>query len=174
VGRSLDAPESEVRAPVHYHGAAAASGRRFAVIVSRFNELVTERLLAGARSCLEQHGAGTDQVDVVSVPGAFELPVTAKLVAATGRYDAIVALGCVIRGGTPHFEYVAGPVAEGLTRVAVEAAIPIAFGVLTTNDAQEALDRAGGREGNKGWDAALAALEMADLAVRLETPRASS
>jgi 6,7-dimethyl-8-ribityllumazine synthase len=174
VGRPLTAPEGSATVRTEVRGTAAAGDRRFAVVVSRFNELVTERLLAGARSCLEQHGAAPDQIDVISVPGALELPVAAKMAAATGRYDAIIALGCVIRGGTPHFDYVAGPVADGLTRVALAAAMPVAFGVLTTNDAQEALDRAGGREGNKGWDAALAALEMADLAIRLETHHAGS
>jgi 6,7-dimethyl-8-ribityllumazine synthase len=107
-------------------------------------------------------------VDVVSVPGAWELPIAAKLAADTGRYAAIIALGCVIRGDTPHFDYVAGPAADGLARVSLSSGIPIAFGVLTTENAAQALARAGGREGNKGWDAALTALEMADLAARME------
>ena len=149
-------------------GQPAAGGRRFAIVASRFNELVTERLLAGARACLQNHGVASGDVDVISVPGAWELPIAAKLAADTRQYGAIIALGCVIRGDTPHFDYVAGPAAEGLARVSLAAGIPVAFGVLTTEDTAQALARAGGREGNKGWDAALTALEMADLAARLE------
>ena len=130
--------------------------------MSRFNALITDRLLAGARACLTEHGVAPDAIDVVSVPGAWELPVAAQ--AATKRgYAAVIALGCVIRGDTPHFEYVAGAAAHGLERVSLEAGLPVAFGVLTTEDTHQALARAGGREGNKGWDAALVALEMADL-----------
>jgi 6,7-dimethyl-8-ribityllumazine synthase len=153
---------------VDLRGQPAAGGRRFAIVASRFNELVTERLLAGARACLQNHGVASGDVDVISVPGAWELPIAAKLAADTRQYDAIIALGCVIRGDTPHFDYVAGPAAEGLARVSLAAGIPVAFGVLTTDDTAQALARAGGREGNKGWDAALTALEMADLAARLE------
>jgi 6,7-dimethyl-8-ribityllumazine synthase len=153
---------------VDLRGEAVAEGRRFAIVVSRFNEMVTDRLLVGARTCLHQHGAADLDVDVVSVPGAWELPIAAKLAADTGRYAAIIALGCVIRGDTPHFDYVAGPAADGLARVSLSSGIPIAFGVLTTENAAQALARAGGREGNKGWDAALTALEMADLAARME------
>jgi 6,7-dimethyl-8-ribityllumazine synthase len=156
-----------------YRGAPVAAGRRFAIVASRFNESITDRLLAGARACLEQHGATPQHVDVISVPGAWELPLAAQLAAATGRYDAIIAIGCVIRGDTPHFDFVAGPAAHGLARVSLGAAIPIAFGLLTTNDAEQALARAGGREGNKGWDAAEAVIEMVDLAIRLDEGHAS-
>ena len=143
-------------------GRVQGSDRRFAIIVSRFNSQITDRLLAGARACLLEHGVRDDDIDVVSVPGAWELPVAAQ--AATKRgYAAVIALGCVIRGDTPHFEYVAGAAAQGLERVSLEAGLPVAFGVLTTEDAAQALARAGGREGNKGRDSALAALEMADL-----------
>lgn len=145
-----------------YRGELAASGRRFAIIVSRFNEAVTARLLTGARACFEEHGARPDEVDVFSVPGAWELPVTARHAANAG-YAAVVAIGCVIRGDTPHFEYVAGGAAQGLAQVSAETGVPIVFGVLTTEDLQQALDRAGGKSGNKGWEAALTALEMADL-----------
>jgi 6,7-dimethyl-8-ribityllumazine synthase len=141
---------------------------RFAVVRSRFNELVTERLLAGALACLREHGVSEGDVDVISVPGAWELPYAASLAAKQGRYSAIVAIGCVIRGDTPHFDYVAGPTADGLARVALDADIPIALGLLTTNTADQALERAGGREGNKGWDAALSALEMAGLRATLD------
>jgi len=143
-------------------GQTDGSGHRFAIVVSRFNDQVTDRLLAGALACLRQHGVSEDSVDVVSVPGAWELPIAAQAAAKRG-YSAIIALGCVIRGDTPHFDYVAGAAARGLERVSLEASVPIAFGVLTTEDAQQALARAGGRAGNKGWDAALTALEMANL-----------
>lgn len=149
-----------------YRGELAARGRRFAIIVSRFNEGVTERLLTGARACFEQYGARPDDVDIFSVPGAWELPVTARHAAASG-YAAVIAIGCVIRGDTPHFEYVAGGTAQGLAQVSVESGIPIVFGVLTTEDLQQAFDRAGGKSGNKGWEAALTALEMADLIGRM-------
>jgi 6,7-dimethyl-8-ribityllumazine synthase len=150
-------------------GRTDGSGRRFAIIVSRFNEQITDRLLSGARACLLQHGVKDDAIDVISVPGAWELPIAAQAAARKG-YCAIIALGCVIRGDTPHFEYVAGAAAQGLERVSLEASLPIAFGVLTTEDAQQALARAGGRDGNKGWDAALSALEMADLIIECLKP----
>jgi 6,7-dimethyl-8-ribityllumazine synthase len=143
-------------------GQVVGAGRRFAIVVSRFNEQVTDRLLIGARTCLLQHGVSEASIDVVSVPGAWELPLAAQAAAERG-YAGIIALGCVIRGETPHFEYIASAAAQGLERVSREAGVPVAFGVLTTDDAQQALARAGGRDGNKGWDAALVALEMADL-----------
>jgi len=149
-----------------FRGEVSANGRRFAVVVSRFNAEVTERLLAGAQACLGEHGASSDDVDIFSVPGAWELPVVA-LHAANAGYAAVIALGCVIRGDTPHFDYVAGGAAEGLARVGVETGVPVVFGVLTTDDVAQALDRAGGRAGNKGWDAAETALEMADLVERM-------
>jgi 6,7-dimethyl-8-ribityllumazine synthase len=149
-----------------FRGELLANGRRFAVVVSRFNDEVTERLLAGAQACLKEHGASSDDVDIFSVPGAWELPVVA-LHAANAGYAAVIALGCVIRGDTPHFEYVAGGAAEGLARVGVETGVPVVFGVLTTDDLEQALARAGGRAGNKGWDAAETALEMADLLDRM-------
>jgi 6,7-dimethyl-8-ribityllumazine synthase len=147
-------------------------GRRFAIVASRFNELVTERLIAGAQHCLLHHGVAEHDVDVVSVPGAWELPAAAAYAARTGRYAGIVAVGCVIRGETAHFDYVAGPAADGLARVALESGVPVAFAVLTTETPEQALDRAGGRHGNKGWDAAEAALELADLRDRLGSAHA--
>jgi 6,7-dimethyl-8-ribityllumazine synthase len=143
-------------------------GVRIAIVTSRFNEQVTTRLLAGALACLEHHGIARDDIDVVSVPGAWELPFAARLVAERGDCGAIVALGCVIRGETSHFDFVAGPAADGLARVADSTRVPVALGLLTTDDLAQALARAGGRLGNKGWDAAEAALEMADLARRLQ------
>lgn len=149
-----------------YAGRHVAGGRRFAIAISRFNANVTDRLLAGALACLEEHGAREDDVDIFSVPGAWELPVTALHAARTG-YAAVIAIGCVIRGDTPHFDYVAGGAAQGLNQVSVTTGIPVVFGVLTTETLEQALDRAGGKAGNKGWEAALTALEMADLIARM-------
>lgn len=154
-----------------HQGATDGAGRRFAIVASRFNDVVTERLVDGARACLQEHGVDEDDIDLYRVPGAWELPATARRVAALGRHAAIVAIGCVIRGETPHFDYVAGHASEGLGRVALESDVPVLFGVLTTDTAEQALARAGGELGNKGRDAALAALEMADLAQRLDDGR---
>ncbi len=142
--------------------------RRFAVVVSRFNELITERLLEGALGCLREHGVGPGDVDVVRVPGAFELPAAAAAILRTGRHDGLVVLGCVIRGQTPHFDFVAGEAARGIQALAMEYAAAVGFGVLTTDTQEQAIARAGGERGNKGWEAALTALEMADLLGQLE------
>ncbi len=147
-------------------GATDASGLRFAIVSSRFNAVVTDRLVAGARSCLSEHGARPGDIEVFSVPGAWELPLAAKHLAAHG-FDAIIAIGCVIRGDTPHFEYVAGAATNGLAQVQLESGIPIGFGLLTVENNDQAFARAGGREGNKGWESALAALEMALLPRKL-------
>lgn len=144
-------------------------GRRVAIVASRFNLPITDRLVAGAKACLLAHGVAEGDIALVTVPGAWELPWTAREVAATGRYDAIVAIGCVIRGDTAHFEYVAGPAADGLARVALDSGIPVTFGVLTTETPEQAYDRAGGALGNKGWEAAEVALELIDLRHRLRT-----
>lgn len=147
--------------------AARPATPRFAIIASRFNEVVTTRLAAGARACLLEHGVPAADITEVMVPGAWELPLAARLLARRG-FGGVIALGCVIRGDTPHFEYVARAAAEGLAQVSLAHDIPVGFGVLTTEDADQALARAGGREGNKGWEAALAMLEMAELKARLE------
>jgi 6,7-dimethyl-8-ribityllumazine synthase len=147
--------------------------RRFAIIVSRFNDVVTDRLLAGARACFADQGFQDSDISIYSVPGAWELPVAA-LHAARGGVAGVVAIGCVIRGDTPHFDYVAGGAAEGLARVSVETGVPVAFGVLTTEDMDQALDRAGGKSGNKGYEAALTVLEMADLIGRMREESAST
>ena len=144
-----------------------APSARVAVVVSRFNELVTVRLLDGALECLRQHRVADGQVDVIWVPGAFELPVAAAAAAATGRYAAIVALGCVVRGETPHFEYVAGEATRGLGTVALTHKLPVGFGVLTTDTLDQALARAGGAAGNKGHEAAEAALATAGVLAQL-------
>lgn len=144
------------------------AGKRFAILVTRFNSLVTEQLVTGAKDCLLRHGVSEDAIDLYRVPGAWELPVATARVVGLGKYDAVIALGCVIRGGTPHFEYVAGEATRGLGAVARGASIPVSLGVLTTDTVDQALERAGTKAGNKGWDAALSALEMAELFRRME------
>ena len=151
-----------------FNGELNGDGKRFAILVTRFNSLVTEQLMSGAKDCLLRHGVVEDAIDLYRVPGAWELPAAASKVAAMGKYDGIVALGCVIRGGTPHFEYVAGEATRGLGVVARESAVPVSLGVLTTDTVDQALERAGTKAGNKGWDAALSVLEMADLYRRME------
>jgi 6,7-dimethyl-8-ribityllumazine synthase len=155
-------------------GDPSGAGRRFVIVAARFNEWITERLVDGARNCLIRHGVAERDVDLVWVPGAWELPVAALRLARADRYAGIVAIGCVIRGETAHFEYVAGEAATGLGEAARETGVPIGLGVLTTEDEEQALARAGGDAGNKGWEAALAVLEMADLFGRLETQVAES
>jgi 6,7-dimethyl-8-ribityllumazine synthase len=141
---------------------------RFGIVLSRFNERVGEQLLAGAVEALTAHGADRSRIDVVRVPGAFEIPVTLKVLALSAKYDALIALGAVIRGDTPHFEYVAGECARGVAQVSAEHALPVVFGVLTVNTLEQALVRAGGnKDGNKGAEAALVAIEMANLFKRL-------
>ena len=144
-----------------------ASGLKIVIVVARFNSFITDRLLAGALDALKRSGAAPDAIEIVKVPGAWELPLTAKTLAATNRYAAIVALGAVIRGDTPHFDHVANQASSGLAAVALETGVPVAFGVLTTNTVEQAIDRAGGKSGNKGYDAAITAIEMADLLRRL-------
>jgi 6,7-dimethyl-8-ribityllumazine synthase len=146
-----------------FSGAPRGQGRRCAVVVSRFNETITQRLLEGALDALVRHGVAFDDVDVLWVPGAWELPFAARRVAATERYDLLVALGAVIRGDTPHFDYVAGEASRGLANASADFDVPVAFGLLTCDTMEQAEARAGGEHGNKGWDAALAGLEMADL-----------
>jgi len=146
----------------------SVDGARFAIVVARFNTAITDALLEGALATLAEHGVADDHVRVVQVPGAFEIPITAKRLAASGRYQAIIALGAVVRGGTPHFEYVAGECARGVGRVALDENVPVIFGVLTTDTDEQARDRAGGKEGNKGCEAAHAGLEMVTLLRRLQ------
>ena len=143
-------------------------GARFAIVAARFNAAITDALLEGAVATLAEHGVPNDHVSVVQVPGAFEIPITAKRLAASGRFEAIITLGAVVRGGTPHFEYVAGECARGISRVALQENVPVIFGVLTTDTNEQALARAGGKEGNKGCEAAIAGLEMVTLLRRLQ------
>ncbi len=153
---------------IEHSGMLRGEGRRFGIVVSRFNDLITRQLLAGARDCLLRHGVADGDVEAVWVPGAWEIPGALGRVARTGRFDAVIALGAVIRGGTPHFEYVAGQAASGVAAVGAGTAVPVIFGVLTTDTIEQAIERAGTKAGNKGWEAALAAIEMADLYARLD------
>lgn len=146
-----------------FEGNLDASGLRVAIVVARFNSFITSRLLEGALDALKRHGADVEAVPVAHVPGAWELPVAVKALADSLKYDAIIALGAVIRGDTPHFDYVAGHAASGLAAVQSASGIPIAFGVLTTNTVEQAVDRAGAKSGNKGFDAAMTAIEMCNL-----------
>jgi 6,7-dimethyl-8-ribityllumazine synthase len=136
---------------------------RFAIVASRFNEFITNRLLDGATDCLVKNGYKEDQFDVVKVPGAFEIPVTAAHLASSKKYSAIICLGAVIKGATPHFDFVSLGVTNGITQVSLEYRMPVIFGILTTNNIEQAMERSGGKAGNKGWDSALTAIEMADL-----------
>jgi len=147
--------------------AQSAKGFRFAIVVSRYHDFVTDRLEQAARQALVSAGADADEISVVRVPGAFELPSAASLAAATGRFHAVVCLGCLVRGATPHFDFIASAVAQGLVSVSVGTGVPVTFGVLTTNSIEEALERAGDGPSNKGWEAAIAAVEMAEVAARL-------
>src|SRR4029079_15119999 len=151
-----------------FTGNPAGAGRRIAVVASRFNETVTRSLVEGALDALLRHGVAFDDVDVVWVPGAWELPIAARKAMASERYEAVVALGAVIRGETPHFDYVAGEASRGLADASRDSDVPVGFGLLTCDSLEQALQRAGGEHGNKGWDAAVAALEMADLLDQLD------
>lgn len=158
--------------PSIIEGDLSAKGLRFAIIVGRFNSFISERLLAGALDALKRSGCSEDDIEIVRVPGSWEMPAVARELVKMKRHDAIVALGAVIRGDTPHFDYVAGEMARGLAEVARESGVPIAFGVLTTNNVEQAVDRAGVKGGNKGFDAAMSAIEMANLMRRLRQPSA--
>jgi 6,7-dimethyl-8-ribityllumazine synthase len=154
------------------NAAPAGQGMRIAIVAARFNRFIVEQLLEGALDALERHGVADEDRALVWVPGAYEIPLVADQVAASGRYDAVIALGAVIRGGTPHFDFVAGECAGGLTRVALDRGVPVTFGVLTTDDVEQAVERAATDAGNKGFDVAMAALEMVQtrraLAAHLE------
>ncbi|HWC14380.1 MAG TPA: 6,7-dimethyl-8-ribityllumazine synthase [Actinomycetota bacterium] len=156
--------------PTKHEGSFDARHLRIAIVASRFNETIVNRLVDGAIDCLARHGLPDEYIATVWVPGAFELPVTAKRIAASGEFDAIVCVGAVIRGDTPHFDYVAGEAAQGATQAALETGVPITLGVLTTDNVQQAEDRAGGKLGNKGFEAALAAIEMGNLFASLPKP----
>jgi len=148
-------------------GELQAKGLRFGIIVSRFNDFITAKLLDGALDALRRHGADDKDIEVVKVPGSFEIPVVAKKLAAKGVYSAIVCLGTVIRGATPHFEYVSAEVSKGVASASMETGVPIAFGIITSDTIEQAVERAGTKSGNKGWDAAITAIEMAQVMKKL-------
>jgi 6,7-dimethyl-8-ribityllumazine synthase len=149
--------------PRTLEGKISAEGYRFGLVVSRFNDFISSKLVEGAVDALKRHGATEEQLLLVKVPGAFEIPLTAKKLAESGKVDAVICLGAVIRGSTPHFDYVAAEVSKGIAAVSLETKVPVAFGVLTTDNLEQAIERAGTKSGNKGWDAALAAMEMVNL-----------
>lgn len=153
--------------PRHFEGHLSGQGFSFAIVVSRFNDFITTRLLDGAVDGLIRQGTDPDKIDVVTVPGTFEIPVTAQRLAASRRYDSVICLGAVIRGATPHFDYVAGEAATGIATTALKTGVPIIFGVITTDTIEQAIERAGTKLGNKGFEAALAAIEMAHLFAQL-------
>jgi 6,7-dimethyl-8-ribityllumazine synthase len=144
-------------------GKLKAEGLRFAIVASRFNDFISRRLIDGATDALLRHGADEKNIEIVRVPGAFEIPLVAKKVVSSKKYDAVICVGAVIRGATPHFEYISAEVAKGIAQVSLESEIPVAFGILTTDNIEQAIERAGTKSGNKGWDAALSAIEMANL-----------
>ena len=140
-----------------------AKGLKFGIVVSRFNDFICERLLSGALDALMRNGAAEGDIEVFKVPGAFEIPQVARRMALSKKYNAVICLGAVIRGATPHFEYIAAEVSKGIAMIGLESEVPVAFGVLTTDNLEQAIERAGSKAGNKGWDAALSAIEMANL-----------
>ncbi|MDI6692936.1 MAG: 6,7-dimethyl-8-ribityllumazine synthase [Anaerosomatales bacterium] len=146
-----------------FEGDLIGQGLKVGIVVSRFNELLSSKLLSGAMDALTRHGVAEEDVDVAWVPGAFEIPLVAKRMAGSGRYDAVLALGVVIRGGTPHFKYVAAEVSKGVAKASLDTGVPVIFGVVTADTIEQAVERSGTKAGNKGWDAALAGIEMAKL-----------
>ena len=151
-----------------YEGKLVSDKQRYGIIVGRFNEFIGGKLLAGALDALKRHGASEDQIEVAWVPGAFEIPLIAKKMASTGRYDAVICLGAVIRGSTPHFDYVSSEVTKGVAHVSLDSGIPVIFGVLTTDTIEQAIERAGTKAGNKGFDAAVTAIEMVNLIEQIQ------
>ncbi len=148
-------------------GTLSVGDNTFAIVLSRFNEFIGDKLLEGAVDCLKRHGCDEKNIEIVKVPGAFEIPFAADKLASREKYSAIICLGAIIRGGTPHFDYVAGAASNGIAQVSLKHGIPVSFGVLTTDNIEQAIERAGTKAGNKGWDAALTAIEMADLSSKL-------
>jgi 6,7-dimethyl-8-ribityllumazine synthase len=144
-------------------GKLSAEGLKFGIVVGRFNSFITERLLEGAVDCILRHGGSKENIEIVKVPGSFEIPLTAKKLAKSGKYDAVICLGAVIRGSTPHFDYVANEVTKGIAQVSLETGVPISYGILTTDTIEQAVERAGTKMGNKGFDAAMVAIEMVNV-----------
>ncbi len=153
--------------PQHIHGLLSAEGKKFGIVISRFNEFISNKLLDGALDCLYRHKCEEDSIRIAWVPGSFEIPLIAKKMAKSGSYDAVICLGAVIRGATPHFDYVAAEVSKGIANTTLETGVPVIFGIITSDTIEQAIERAGTKAGNKGWDAALSAIEMADLTQKL-------
>jgi 6,7-dimethyl-8-ribityllumazine synthase len=154
--------------PTMIEGSLSGSNKKIGVVVGRFNEFISGKLLTGALDCLKRHETSLDDVDIAWVPGAFEVPLIAQKMAESKKYDAVICLGAVIRGSTPHFDYVAGEAAKGISQVTLKTGVPVIFGIVTTDTLEQAIERAGTKAGNKGWDAAMTALEMANLVRRFE------
>ena len=148
-------------------GHLSGKGKKFGIVVSRFNEFICSQLLGGAEDCLERHGVDSKDITAVWVPGSFEIPLIAKKMTQSKKYDAVICLGAVIRGATPHFDFVASEVSKGIANVSLETGVPVVFGVITTDSIEQAVERAGTKAGNKGWDAALSAIELVDLIEKL-------
>ena len=146
-----------------YEGQLSAKGKRFAIVVARFNSLITKQLLEGALDCLKRHGAVEQDIEVAWVPGSFEIPAMAHALAKSKKFNAVICLGALVRGATPHFDHIAAEATKGIAQVALETGVPTAYGVITADILEQAIERAGTKAGNKGWDAALSAIEMADL-----------
>ena len=144
-------------------GILTAKGVKFGIVVSRFNDFINKRLLDGALDALSRHGAEDENISIVKVPGSFEIPLMAQKLADSGKYDAVICLGAVIRGATPHFEYISAEVTKGIAKVTLDSGIPVSFGILTTDNIEQAIERAGTKSGNKGWDAAMSAIEMVNV-----------
>lgn len=151
-----------------FEGNLIAEGLKFGLVVGRFNEFITNKLLSGAQDALNRHGAQEKDIEIAWVPGAFEIPLVAQKMARTGRYDAIICLAAVIRGGTPHFDYVCAEVSKGVAKVGLDSGLPVIFGVITADTIEQAIERSGTKAGNKGWDAAVTAIEMANLLKGME------
>jgi 6,7-dimethyl-8-ribityllumazine synthase len=149
-------------------GHLSAEGKKFAIVSARFNEFITSKLVGGAVDCLKRHQANENDIDVAWVPGAFEISLVAKKLAATKKYDAVICLGAVIRGNTPHFDFVCSEVAKGVSKISLDTEVPVIFGVITTDTIEQAIERAGTKAGNKGWDAAMSGIEMASLLSKFE------
>lgn len=162
-------PPREKAVGVQYEGKLLGEGLRFGLVVSRFNEFISHKLLEGATDALLRHGVRQEDLELAWVPGSFELPLVAKRLAQSGKYAAVICLGALIRGGTPHFDYIAAEVTKGIATVSLETGVPVIFGVITADNLEQAIERAGTKMGNKGFDAALSALEMANLLRTLET-----
>jgi 6,7-dimethyl-8-ribityllumazine synthase len=160
--------------PKIIQGDLSARGLKFGIVAARFNDFITGRLLEGALDGLDRHGAADGDIDVLKVPGAYEIPLAAKMLARSGKYNAVICLGAVIRGATPHFEYVSAEVSKGVAAVSMETGVPVIFGVLTTDTIEQAIERAGTKSGNKGWDAALSAIEMANVVSGFEDSKSQS